>query len=81
MPHITFAPGQVDDITEYIEYIMSLDDPRHTRTGSCRRHKLVDCRAIARFEMAQRRAIEKVPRLDWAGRCAVEIMPLTFRSE
>jgi hypothetical protein len=31
--------------------------------------------------MAQRRAIEKVPRLDWAGRCAVEIMPLTFRSE
>jgi hypothetical protein len=31
--------------------------------------------------MAQRRAIEKVPRLDWAGRSAAEIMPLTFRSE
>ena len=67
MPHITFAPGQVDDITEYIEYIMSLDDPRHTRTGSGRHHKLVDCRAIAQFEMAQRCTIEKAPRLDWAG--------------
>jgi hypothetical protein len=28
-----------------------------------------------------RRAIEKVPRLDWAGRRAAEIMPLTFRAE
>ena len=36
--------------------------------------------ASARLEMAQHRAIEKVPRLDWAGRSAAEIMPLTFRS-
>jgi len=36
--------------------------------------------ASARLEMAQRRAIEKIPRLDWAGRSAAEIMPLTFRS-
>ena len=36
--------------------------------------------ASARLEMAQRRAIEKVPRLDWAGRSAAEIMPPTFRS-
>jgi len=28
-----------------------------------------------------RRAIEKVPRLDWAGRSAAEIMTLTLRSE
>jgi cytosine/adenosine deaminase-related metal-dependent hydrolase len=37
--------------------------------------------ASARLEMAQRRAIEKVPRHDWAGRGAAEIMPLTFRSD
>ena len=36
--------------------------------------------ASARLEMAQRRAIEKVPCLDWAGRSADEIMPLTFGS-
>jgi cytosine/adenosine deaminase-related metal-dependent hydrolase len=36
--------------------------------------------ASARLAMAQRRAIEKVPRLDWGGRSATEIMPLTFRS-
>jgi hypothetical protein len=30
MPHITFAPGRVDDITEYIEYIISLHDPLGT---------------------------------------------------
>jgi cytosine/adenosine deaminase-related metal-dependent hydrolase len=35
--------------------------------------------ATARLEMAQHRAIEKVPRLDWGGRSAAEIMPLTFR--
>jgi 5-methylthioadenosine/S-adenosylhomocysteine deaminase len=37
--------------------------------------------ASARLEMAQRRAIEKVPRLDSAGRNAVDIMPPTFPSE
>src|SRR5215469_2490989 len=31
--------------------------------------------ASGRLELAQRRAIEKVPRLDWAGRTATEIMP------
>jgi 5-methylthioadenosine/S-adenosylhomocysteine deaminase len=36
--------------------------------------------ATARLAIAQRRAIEKVPRLDWAGRSVAEIMPLTFRS-
>jgi 5-methylthioadenosine/S-adenosylhomocysteine deaminase len=36
--------------------------------------------ASARLEMAQRRAIEKVPRFDWAGRSAAEIMPPTFPS-
>ena len=36
--------------------------------------------ASARLEMAQRRAIEKVPRFDWAGRSAVEIMPPAFLS-
>ena len=36
--------------------------------------------ASARLAMAQRRAIEKVPHRDWAGRVAAEIMPLTFRS-
>ena len=36
--------------------------------------------ASARLEMAQRRAIEKVPRFDWAGRSAAEIMPATFPS-
>ena len=36
--------------------------------------------ASARLQMAQRRAIERVPRLDWAARSAAEIMPLTFRS-
>jgi 5-methylthioadenosine/S-adenosylhomocysteine deaminase len=36
--------------------------------------------ASARLEMAQRRAIEKVRRLDWAGRSATEIMPPTFPS-
>jgi 5-methylthioadenosine/S-adenosylhomocysteine deaminase len=35
--------------------------------------------ASARLEMVQRRAIEKVPRFDWAGRGAMEIMPPTFR--
>jgi 5-methylthioadenosine/S-adenosylhomocysteine deaminase len=34
--------------------------------------------ATARLELAQRRAIEKVPTLDWAVRNAAEIMPLTF---
>src|ERR1700731_2720622 len=37
--------------------------------------------ASARLEMAQRRAIEKVPRFDWAGRSAAEIMPPTFPSQ
>jgi 5-methylthioadenosine/S-adenosylhomocysteine deaminase len=32
------------------------------------------------LELAQRRAIEKVPRFDWAGRSAAEIMPPTFPS-
>jgi 5-methylthioadenosine/S-adenosylhomocysteine deaminase len=36
--------------------------------------------ASARREMAQRRAIEKVPSFDWAGRSAAEIMPPTFPS-
>ena len=36
--------------------------------------------ASARLEMTQRRAIEKVPRFDWAGRSAAEIMPPTFPS-
>jgi hypothetical protein len=35
----------------------------------------------ARLQMAQRRAIEKVPAFDWAGRGAAEIMPPTFRSK
>jgi cytosine/adenosine deaminase-related metal-dependent hydrolase len=34
--------------------------------------------ASGRLEMAQRRAIEKVPGFDWAGRSAAEIMPPTF---
>jgi 5-methylthioadenosine/S-adenosylhomocysteine deaminase len=34
--------------------------------------------ASARLEMAQRRSLEKVPRRDWAGRKALEIMPPTF---
>jgi 5-methylthioadenosine/S-adenosylhomocysteine deaminase len=34
--------------------------------------------AMARLEEAQRRAIERVPSLDWAKRSAVEIMPPTF---
>jgi hypothetical protein len=33
--------------------------------------------ASARLEIAQRRAIEKVPVFDWAGRSAAEIMPPT----
>src|SRR5436190_4352077 len=37
--------------------------------------------ASARLEMAQRRAIEKVPRFDWAGRSVAEIMPPTFSSK
>jgi len=37
--------------------------------------------ASARLEMAQRRAIEKVPGFDWAGRSAAEIMPPTFPSK
>jgi cytosine/adenosine deaminase-related metal-dependent hydrolase len=37
--------------------------------------------ATARLEMAQRHAIGNVPRRDWAGRSAAEIMPLTFRSD
>jgi hypothetical protein len=37
--------------------------------------------ASARLQMAQRRAIEKVPAFDWAGRGAAEIMPPTFRSK
>ncbi|HJU19418.1 MAG TPA: amidohydrolase family protein [Stellaceae bacterium] len=36
--------------------------------------------ASARLAIAQRRAIEKVPHFDWAGRSAAEIMPPTFRS-
>jgi hypothetical protein len=36
--------------------------------------------ASARLEMAQRRAIEKMPRFDWAGCSAAEIMPPTFPS-
>jgi hypothetical protein len=36
--------------------------------------------ASARLQMAQRRAIQKVPGLDWAGRGAAEIMPPTFPS-
>lgn len=34
--------------------------------------------ASGRLELAQRRAIEKVPGFDWAGRAATEIMPPTF---
>jgi 5-methylthioadenosine/S-adenosylhomocysteine deaminase len=34
--------------------------------------------ASARLDMAQRRAIEKVPRFDWAGRGAAEMMPPAF---
>jgi cytosine/adenosine deaminase-related metal-dependent hydrolase len=34
--------------------------------------------AMARLEEAQRRAIERVPSLDWGKRSAVEIMPPTF---
>jgi len=37
--------------------------------------------ASARLEMAQRRAIEKVPTFDWANRSAAEIMPPTFALE
>ena len=37
--------------------------------------------ASARLQMAQRRAIEKVPAFDWTGRGAAEIMPPTFRSK
>ena len=37
--------------------------------------------ATARLEMAQRHAIGNVPRRDWAGRSAAEIMPPTFRTE
>jgi 5-methylthioadenosine/S-adenosylhomocysteine deaminase len=36
--------------------------------------------ASARLEMAQHRAIERVPRFDWAGRSVAEIMPPTFAS-
>lgn len=36
--------------------------------------------AAARLEQAQRRALEKVPGFDWAGRPAAEIMPPTFPS-
>jgi 5-methylthioadenosine/S-adenosylhomocysteine deaminase len=36
--------------------------------------------ASARLSMAQRRAIEKVPRFNWAGRSATELTPRTFRS-
>jgi cytosine/adenosine deaminase-related metal-dependent hydrolase len=36
--------------------------------------------ASARLDLAQRRAIEKVPRFDWAGRGATEIMPPAFPS-
>jgi 5-methylthioadenosine/S-adenosylhomocysteine deaminase len=35
--------------------------------------------ASARLELAQRRAIEKVPLHDWGGRAAAEIMSPTFR--
>ncbi len=35
--------------------------------------------AMAQLEEAQRRAIERVPSLDWANRSAFEIMPPTFR--
>jgi len=37
--------------------------------------------ASSRLEMAQRRAIEKVPTFDWAKRGATEIMPPTFPLE
>jgi cytosine/adenosine deaminase-related metal-dependent hydrolase len=37
--------------------------------------------ASVRLQMAQRRAIEKVPGFDWAGRSAAEIMPPTFPSK
>ena len=37
--------------------------------------------ASARLEIAQRRAIEKVPGFDWTGRSAAEIMPPTFPSQ
>jgi cytosine/adenosine deaminase-related metal-dependent hydrolase len=36
--------------------------------------------ASARLDMAQRRAIDKVPRFDWARRSAAEIMPPAFSS-
>ena len=39
------------------------------------------CDASARLQMAQRRAIQKVPGLDWAGRSAAEIMPPTSPTE
>jgi 5-methylthioadenosine/S-adenosylhomocysteine deaminase len=34
--------------------------------------------AVARLEEAQRRAIERVPSVDWGKRSAIEIMPPTF---
>jgi hypothetical protein len=34
----------------------------------------------ARLQMAQRRAIQKVPSLDWTGRFAAEIKAPTFPS-
>ena len=37
--------------------------------------------ASARLQMAQHRAIEKVPGFDWAGRGAAQIMPPTFPSK
>ncbi len=37
--------------------------------------------AAARLEAAQRRAIEKVPQLDWARRSVAELMPRTYEVE
>jgi cytosine/adenosine deaminase-related metal-dependent hydrolase len=37
--------------------------------------------ASARLQMAQHRAIEKVPGFDWAGRGVAQIMPPTFPSK
>lgn len=36
--------------------------------------------AVARLEAAQRRAIERIPRRDWAHRTAAELMPPTFKT-
>ncbi len=43
--------------------------------------RIVFPEGFTRLQMAQRRAIEKVPGFDWAGRGAAEIMPPTFQSK